>query len=469
MRLYLLPLCLSVIIPFPVHAQDQAADKVLYDFEDPAMLKSWSNLDLKPLLKPEPPVTFALSTDHATSGKHSLKLTFAGGEWPTIATTEVTQDWFTYLTFKADVTVPRTCVVGFTLFQEKSTRGGGWDNVISHWTTTAFMKPGKNTVVATLPASNDYAVHPKWGKAIRFEIFMYSPRPGESIYVDNVRLSKEKLLPREKRKFTIQGTDWTVSGESSAQAVQQFGRTLAPIWNPPVAKSLDEVEQEFQAKHDLMKKRFSKAVLAVFRDGDKDPADPEKVYAGWKDAYWNSHGPDANFVDRGHNQGKRESHEIFMRHRSPLMRVDLSSIPNGSNILAAQLVIVRVSDKIAPEHDPAKRPTMWVVEPCNRPWEEYEVNAFQYAKDKFWTGIGGGFSEDDPDYLATFLAFGPGRPGRLHTLDFANAVRFWTDGKHVNHGFMLHGDGVGYMVAFSREAADVRNRPMVLVSYVPKG
>ena len=54
---------------------------------------------------------------------------------------------------------------------------------------------------------------------------------------------------------------------------------------------------------------------------------------------------------------------------------------------------------------------MWVVEPCNRAWEEYEVNAFQYARDKFWKEIGGSIRDDDPDFLPTFLAFGPGRPG----------------------------------------------------------
>ena len=47
---------------------------------------------------------------------------------------------------------------------------------------------------------------------------------------------------------------------------------------------------------------------------------------------------------------------------SPLMRVDLSSIPTGSSILAeARLVVVRASDKVLDDHDPTKKPTMWVV------------------------------------------------------------------------------------------------------------
>ena len=47
---------------------------------------------------------------------------------------------------------------------------------------------------------------------------------------------------------------------------------------------------------------------------------------------------------------------------------------------------------------------MWVVEPCNRPWVEQEVNAFQYAKGKFWKQVGGFNWGDDPDFLPMFLA-----------------------------------------------------------------
>ena len=110
---------------------------------------------------------------------------------------------------------------------------------------------------------------------------------------------------------------------------------------------------------------------------------------------------------------------------------------------------------------------MWVVEPCNRPWEEYEVNAFEYAKDKFWKDVGGMAWGDDPDFLPTFLAYGPGT-GKVNTWDFVEAVRFWTDGKHPNHGFMLHGDSKDYMIAHSREAKESKDRPAVLVIYEPK-
>jgi hypothetical protein len=207
-------------------------------------------------------------------------------------------------------------------------------------------------------------------------------------------------------------------------------------------------------------------VLAILRDGEKgyDPAQADKVYAGWKDAHINSHGPDGNYVGRARNSGKAATQEVFMRHRTALMRVDLSSIPQGAEILAARLLIVRASSG---KMNNPEQPNLWVVEPCNRPWEEYEVNAFQYAKDKFWKEVGGFHWGEDPDFLPIFLVYGPGQP-KVNCWDFAEAVRFWTSGKHANHGFMLHGDSKDYMMAHAREATAIKDRPAVLVIYEPK-
>ena len=108
-----------------------------------------------------------------------------------------------------------------------------------------------------------------------------------------------------------------------------------------------------------------------------------------------------------------------------------------------------------------------MAEPCNRPWEEYEVNAFQYAKDRFWKEIGGFHWGDDPDFLPIFLAYGPGQP-KANCWDFAEAVRFWVSGKHPNHGFMLHGDSKDYMIAHTRGATEIKDRPAVLVIYEPR-
>jgi hypothetical protein len=397
-------------------------------------------------------------------------MTFAGGQWPTITTTKVLGDWTPYQTLEADVTVSRHCMIGFTALQEKSTRGGSWEALISRWTKTEFLRPGKNTISAPIPQPNNYSIHAKWGKVVRFEIFMYQPTKGESIFVDNIRLTARKFPTPTKTRFTVAGTNWALSGPSSAQAVIELGKKLKGTWKAPVSRTAEQVETAFRKRYEELKSKHPMAVLAVLRDGEKgyDPAQPEKVYAGWKDAYWNSHGPDGNYVDRAQNRGKSATHEIFMRHRSPLMRVDLSSIPTGSTILAAELMIIRANDKALGEHTPLKKATMWVVEPCNRPWGEYEVNAFEYSKGKFWKGIGGmHWGGEDPDFQPIFLAYGPGQ-GKANTWDFTNAVRYWTDGKHTNHGFMLHGDSHDYMIAHAREAKDIKDRPAVLVIYEPK-
>jgi hypothetical protein len=74
---------------------------------------------------------------------------------------------------------------------------------------------------------------------------------------------------------------------------------------------------------------------------------------------------------------------------------------------------------------------------------------------------------DDPDFRPIFLAYGPGGV-KACVWDFTEAVRYWTDGKHSNHGFMLHGDSHDYLSGHSREAKALKDRPAVLVVYEPK-
>jgi hypothetical protein len=253
---------------------------------------------------------------------------------------------------------------------------------------------------------------------------------------------------------------------ASANAVIELGKKLKDRWTRPEDKTVAQIEKEVKDHYNALKKKHPRAVLALLRDGEKgyDPAHPDKVYAGWKDTHINSHGPDGNYVRRAENSGKAATLEVFMRHRTALMRVDLSSIPNGAEILAARLILVRASSG---KKQNAEQPNMWVVEPCNRPWDEYEVNAFQYARDKFWKEIGGFYWGMDPDFVPIFLAHGPGQP-KVNSWDFTEAVRFWTSGKYSNHGFMLHGDAKDYMIAHTREAPAIQDRPAVLVIYEPR-
>ncbi|MBY0526917.1 MAG: hypothetical protein K2R98_26220 [Gemmataceae bacterium] len=256
----------------------EVPEKMLFDFEDAAELKAWSNLVLPDAKGKEPAATIEQSAENATSGKHSLKITFAGGAWPAITTTRIPDDWTPFQTFKADVTVSRPCVVGFALFQEKSKRDPGWDGGISRWVRTFFLKPGKNSIVTSIPepTGNPYAYHTKYGKAERFEIFMYSPHEGESIYVDNIRLSavKEPRPMPTKTDFRVLGTDMVVG------SVGELGKKLKDRWVKPEPRTVEQVETAFKAKYDELKKTHPKAVLAILRDGEKgfDRANPDKAY-----------------------------------------------------------------------------------------------------------------------------------------------------------------------------------------------
>ena len=202
---------LGFALPAAEPPKPVAPDKTIFDFEDQAELKAWAILEL-PKSK-EPPARIELAPEGATSGKHALKITFSGGTWPTITTKQIPEDWLVYQSFKADVTVARPCVIGFTAMQEKSTRERGWDGGISRWCRTFFLKPGRNRISTSIPdpSGNPYAIHARYGKVVRFEIFMYRPHDGESIAVDNIRLSgaREPKPGPTKTVFRVLGTDRT--------------------------------------------------------------------------------------------------------------------------------------------------------------------------------------------------------------------------------------------------------------------
>lgn len=437
----------------------------LIDMNDAIDLRdSWAPLEL-PGVK-EPAAAIGRLANFPALGKSAIKVTFAGGTWPTLTSKLPPADWLEYVTFRAELYVSKPCLVGFQVLQEKSTRERGWDGSVSRWVKTVLAQPGKNEVVAPLRPNDYSAINSKLGNVVRFEIFMYKPVPGESIILNNVRISSEPMAKTEtKTAFRVLGTPWTVSG------VQELGKKLAQEWKPSAETTVAQIEEEFRKLHANLKQTSPRAVLAVLRDGEKgyDPAHPEKVYADWKDAYWSSHGPDGMTIDRAENFGKHASQEIFMRHRSPLMRVDLASIPQGAKILAAKLIIVRANDFYDKERDPRRNPNMWVAEACNRPWEEYEVNAYEYARGKFWKSVGGMHWEGkDPDFWPVYLAHGPGG-GKVNSWDFTEAVKFWVEGGHANHGFMLHCDAKDWLGrAHYRESADVQSRPALLVIYEPK-
>jgi hypothetical protein len=162
--------------------------------------------------------------------------------------------------------------------------------------------------------------------------------------------------------------------------------------------------------------------------------------------------------------------EMFLRRRAALLRADLSSIPKGSNVLAAELVLVKAEKPQTEGAYSILKPAFLYCEPCNRPWVEAEMNAVEYAKGKFWKEIGGmDWSGDDPDFPPLIVACGQAGYN-IDTLDFTGAVKYWTSGEHANHGWVMCSPGTAmeYTHIWSREAANVKDRPLLMIVYEPK-
>jgi hypothetical protein len=461
---------------------------VLFDFENEDDIEHWSNLQPAPDAPAtktvwasgdkDHPVKGERVAEHATSGKHSLRLTFSGGITPALTTRRVPlTDLSAFKTFKADVTVGRPCVVFFRVIFEKSTR----EDPDSRFEKAALLHAGKNEVVG-------FAFFREKTKAVAFDIGMYKPREGESIYVDNIRLTKTRPnletpirirhyqtpgdkvapdFPKLEKKFKVLGTDWEV-----ASPLELADRVKDQWVKSDKEATLEEVERAFQARYEELKKEYPQAILARFRDGDTgwDPRDPAKKFDGWKDCYLHGHDGPGWYLQEAVTKSQRSkaaAYGIDQWRNCPLMRVDLASIPKGSRILTARLVLTRAPGVKAPPGAGTK-PALFVAQPCNRAWKEDEVNSLEYAKDLFWhevcaTELNGA----DPDTLPLILAYGHSRLG-VSAWDFTQAVQHWTGGQ-PNHGFMFYqvGGRFDHLVANTRKCAEVKKRPALLVVYVP--
>lgn len=463
----------------------RAEEKILFDFEDEGSVKAWRQIDVHalreaeakanpetkaappPILPKEPAVKIEWTTENVTRGQHAMKLTFAGGRFPTVSTKAPLEDWRPYKSFHADVTASRTCMVVFRAMSETSKYGTSYNDGVSRWEFAARLNSGKNSVVAPSPPNANV----RWNQVKTFEIYMYQPREGETVTIDNVRLSSQPVkdtspfneaLAVPPGKYKVLGTDLEVKD------VNELADKLKDGWVRPMDKAVDQVEADFHAEFEVIRKKNPRAVLTILRDGQKgyDPAHLDREFVGWKDAGTPSHLPMALTLSNFANSGKSAQIETCFRNRPGFLQVDLSSIPQGAEILAAKLLVVRGRDM---GNNWSTKPTMFVAEPCNRPWQEYEVNVFEYARDKFWNEYAGLSWGDDADCTAVFLAHGPSA-GKTLVLDFTYAVRYWTGGKHSNQGFILYGAPkyVDYFHVFTRECQEVKNRPALLVIYEPK-
>jgi len=464
-------------------------DQVLFNFAGEVAVKDWAPFKLPEVDKDQPvpkieivSLFFRAKDDVAPAGK-ALRITFDGGDWPAVATSKIpiTGNWKQFQTLKADLTVDRPSVAWFRVYQGKPEDKPQQPR----WEKTMNLQTGRNDV--TLLIRHGLGImDPAKGDVTSFIIGMFQPEKGQTLLVSNVRLSPDWPAPKvlgwyapynhdgyssaaardyartgAVPKFKVLGTDMEVAD------LPELAKRLKDKWVKPEPKTIEQVEAEFQAEFDRFKKDHPKAVLAILREGEKgwDPSNTDKAYEAWKVVYLNCHGPSGPNRGRENTPKLGETVEVFMRHRSVLMRTDLASIPKGTNILAAKLVITRAggTDLKVPE-----KPNMWVTEPCNREWDETSANCYLYAQGKHWNGVSGLYYGEDPDFWPVFLTHGPAGGGAVSVWDFTEAIKFWLDARHANHGFFLHGDANDYMRMYTPKAKNLKERPAVMVIYEPK-
>jgi hypothetical protein len=469
------------------HAADNG-DQVLFNFADKATVKDWVPVKLPDVEKDQPApkveiVPIPKAKDDAGASGQCLKITYDGGDWPTIGTTRIPiqGNWKQFQTLKANLTVNRPCVAHFRIYQGKADD----KNQQPRWEKTMMLQAGHNDV--TLLIRHGLGVlDPAKGDVTSFVIGMFRPERGQTLLVSNVRLSPDWPAPKitgwyspynhdgysaavareyartgAVTKFKVLGTDMTVAD------LPDLAKRLKDKWVKPEPKTIDQAEAEFKTEFEKVKKDRPKAMLAVLREGEKgwDSLNPGKSYEGWKYVYLNCHGPSGPNPGREKTPAPSETVEVFMRHRSIILRTDLASIPKGANILAAKLVITRAGAK---DLKVPEKPNMWAAEPCNRAWDDSSANCYFYAKGKQWKGVSGLYYGEDPDFWPVFLTHGPAGGGTVSVWDFTEAIKFWRDGKHANHGFFLHGDSKDYMRMYTHRAKNIQQRPALMVIYEAK-
>lgn len=460
-------------------------DAVLFDFVHGFTLKDWTPVKLSEVEKEQPTPRIEIvpapkDKDDVNPAGKCLKITFDGGDWPTIGTTKlpVQGNWQQFQTLKVELTVDRPSVAYVRILQGEPDD----KRQQSRWEKTLTLLPGRNRVTLLIRHGIG-SMDPKKGDVTSFIIGMFRPEKGQTLLVSNVRLSTDWPPPKvlgwyspynhdgysaavtreysrigTMTKFKVLGTDMEVAD------LPDLAKRLKDKWVKPEARTIEQVEAEFEGELEKIKKAHPKAMLAILREGEKgsNPANPDQVYEGWKYVYVNCHGPSGPNHGRESTPAPSETVEVFMRHRSVLMRVDLASIPKGANILAAKFAVTRASAK---DLKVPEKPNLWVAEPCNREWDETSANCYFYAKGKHWKGVSGLYYGEDRDFWPVFLTHGPAGGGAVSVWDFTEAIRFWQDGKHANHGFFLHGDSNDYMRMYTPKAKDLKQRPAVLVIY----
>src|SRR5262249_3473316 len=196
-------------------------DQALFSFADEATAKDWTAVKLPEIEKeqPAPKVEIVPSpqpkNDARPAGK-SLKITFDGGNWPTVGTTKipVSGNWKQFQTLKAEFTVDRPSVAYVRIYQGKAD-----EKQQPRWERTLNILPGRNDVTLLI-RSGIGSMDPAKGDVTAFVIGMFQPEKGQTLLVGNVRLSSDWPAPKVLGWYSPYNHDGY-----SAAAARDYART----------------------------------------------------------------------------------------------------------------------------------------------------------------------------------------------------------------------------------------------------
>ena len=447
---------ISILLVLLLTGTALAEDVVFGDFEGETELALWKSGFYDTASKETPP-TLTLSKENATSGDNSLMIKFNGGFLPMVSlkTLPNVNDWYFYKSLSFDLTAETDTMLGVQVLQEKK----------ATFDSRVLVKKGLSKLNFTFVPERSGSIDLTGGPVTELRFYFYKPKTGAVFYLDNIRL-KEKIRKKDISNSEDQNKSWYKTLTFSVLGA----KTSAPVALPNIksalsddfyekqlgAKTTEEMEKLIRGNYLELKKINPKAVLSIFRNGEKEAS--SKVYSGSKTAFLSTHGPDTSMSLL---PMLGEERELFMRHRVLLFSFENLNLPENSEILNAYFVLN--TNKMTPGG------SLFIAEAINRAWNENEVTAYTYDKDKFWNNFGGiSNSGDDPDCLPLILAYGF-RKEKVSAWDFTEAVKYWTNGKNANHGFFFPClDGADYCSVSTNRAKNIKDRPAIYVIYVPK-
>lgn len=171
-----------------------AADKVLFDFEQPDQLQAWqANADEQAGAR-----HLSLEAPEVTAGDKALKIVFTGQgtDWPGVATTQVPADWSNYEALKFEVYSVNPLSLSLRIDDAKST-----DNKSRFDSSIKLTQ--KKTLVQIPLESIRRAINPAGVKLLC--LYLTTPPAGTTLFIDNIRLGpleaqQVEYLPPSQRK-----------------------------------------------------------------------------------------------------------------------------------------------------------------------------------------------------------------------------------------------------------------------------